>query len=529
MTKIELNLLDLPTDILCHCTTFLEMNQMFFIPIICKRMQSITEYPSSFNGEFIMPAVIWTKSSSNMDEICKVLTRFCNTKSIHFKAKHCLSSWSLNLLCNVWSLERRNNIETIYIDHQFDPRYLDLLKSCFPRISRIYLTAIGKNFNNDINDKYYSKFIIPLITKYSSSLIKLNIKFDQMCNTLIIPLKFIKCLKNDMIKLKQVTFGGIIIDLTENENDKQIFINNDNDNTMTLRKIPICVSCLPLNLNINNITELRLDWEICTKCIVNSFIFLNRYFINLQKLKLKFELYPTNQSLSLLKYWMNASLSFNNIYKLEIQLILSRYLWNDNILIVIKSISELIKKILNNNNNNYTKKYQQFKFKISQIDCGNASYLYLFNNILCDEWIKTITKNLNFEKTCIVEIIIDHPLPELIYIDEYHYKPMALKGIFKIFDHISNVKQKEINIRLIFQTDSPFCPSSILCNTQKHQQFYDLLTKYHKNISTQTHIHDGFEWISFNLSNDLIQINKKEQLIFNVTQSTIFEISRDDD
>ena len=276
---------------------------------------------------------------------------------------------------------------------------------------------------------------------------------------------------------------------------------------------------------------MRLNWDLCSKCIditdiTNDYMFksINIYFTNLEKLNLRLCLSAQNTSLQSLKYWINTALCNNNIYELTVEIVLVRELWNDNTLIAISAISQLIHKVLDNC---CDEKYKKIKFKVSQLDCGNAAYLYLFNNILC-EWIKNISSNLNAKlrgnksKTFIIEIIIDHQLPEFIYIDPYHYRPMAKKGILQMFDNIANINQ-EINFRLILQKSSPWIASTSLLYSYKHNKFYDSLKN--ENIAARDYSHEGYEWIAFVFNSDLIKRNRKEQMIFNVIGSTILDAS----
>ena len=173
-----------------------------------------------------MPLLLWPRSEASIEQICKLLRRFSNCKSIYFKHIHCISSTSLKLLSRSWSSERSNNVESMYIYHQFSAEYLPLLKLCFPKIKKICINANDKAFNYHSNYRYYITFLIPLIKLYCQSLVELDCNFDTMCDSAIITPQFIHCLQNHMVKLKKLVFGGISMDLTNKNRytDTEIFV-----------------------------------------------------------------------------------------------------------------------------------------------------------------------------------------------------------------------------------------------------------------------------------------------------------------
>ena len=125
--------------------------------------------------------------------------------------------------------------------------------------------------------------------------------------------------------------------------------------------------------------------------------------------------------------------------------------------------------------------------------------------------------------TLIVEIVIDHQLPELVFIDEFHYKPMATKAILGMFGKMMEIEQ-EINVRLILQTGSPFISSTNLRNARRTKDFYDSLIQ--KRVTKRAHIYGSYSWMVYEFESDLVQRNQKEQLLFNVTSSTVFDESQ---
>lgn len=488
-----------------------------------------------------MPLLYIMKSGLSNDKIRELLSRFSNCKSIRFQQRHSVSSASLKLLQNSWSIERRNDVESLFIYQQFKPELLDLLKSCFPKIKKIYVNANGKGFNNNSNYHYYMKFLIPLIKQYSKSLIELDCDFDTMCDAVMVPPQFIYCLQTDMINLQTLIFGGITMDLTSKERNTEIFSIKSKDeriftdredmdhiHVMRMEEILLCPFCLPLNVNIDHVTELSMSWDLCSKCIDNQtcILMIKEQYPNLEKLALRLCLSSKNTSLKSLEHWIDIALSGNNIHELTVQIVLVRDLWNDNTLLAISAISKLIHKILDNHCH---AKYKKITFRVSELDCGNAAYLYLFNGIL-SEWIKNIASNLNAKSRDILEtytylfqIIIDHQLPDFIYVDPYHYKPMATKGIRQMFQNIMNIGEQEINLRFILLQSSPFISSPLIMNHSMHQQFYDSLID--KNITKQDYCRESYEWIIFNFNSDFIQKRNKQQLIFNHTESTILDSS----
>eukprot|EP01084_Bolivina_argentea_P171074 296395_1 len=528
------NLADLPTDMLSHISTFLEMWQLLDISKICKRMHQVSLLPSSFNGEFLIPKT-WPKCITNRTNI-NILHRFCNCRIVHFQYKNSLRASYLNFIINSWSIEKRSNVESLQIEHTFDNTHLDSLKSCFPNIKIIHLNANGKNFRNNTTNAYYINCVIPLINLYATTLTKLHLKFDIACDTVMIPNKFVECLEN-IPNLQTFAIAGISMDLRNKHidtNRKLFRIPMDANNNITNEifdtfEIPMCGICLPLNLNHNYVTKLKLNWDVCSNCMLSdcaNIHFIHSSLSNLETLSLRLRLNGANTSLILLNKWIHNTLCFNNIYELKIELGLTRDLWTDNTEIVTKSISELVQKIVNNNSNN---NYKRITFKVCETDCGNASYLHLLKNILC-KWIKVLTNELKTidrrqsNVTYVVEIIIDHQLPELIFIDEYHYKPIALKAINDIFENIMSI-DAEISFRFILQTTSPWTPSSIVSNGKKYEEFYDSLKRLNVNTSyhKKYHRNNSCTWIIFNYISKLIVSNNKQQLLFNATSSAIFD------
>ena len=128
--------------------------------------------------------------------------------------------------------------------------------------------------------------------------------------------------------------------------------------------------------------------------------------------------------------------------------------------------------------------------------------------------------------TFLFDIIIDHQLPDFIYADPYHYRPMAKKGLTKMFQNMMNVGDQEINFRFILLKSSPFLSSSLAITHLMQKNFYDSFTN--KNITNQNYCHGAYQWIIFNFNSDLIQKHKKQQLIFNVTESTILDSASTD-
>ncbi len=97
--------------------------------------------------------------------------------------------------------------------------------------------------------------------------------------------------------------------------------------------------------------------------------------------------------------------------------------------------------------------------------------------------------------------------------DGNHYKPTALGAINDIFENILNVDD-EISFRLLLHTSSPRGPS--------YEEFYNSLKRPDvKTIYCDCNFRKRI--IILNYVSQRIKSNNKQQLVFNVCSSTIFE------